>query len=126
MWRVSTLLSWVKALPADSDLSLKMLTLKVTVLFALSNADRSSDLHSLDLAYRVFTMEGVKFSIPGLTKTTRVGQPPRVVSYNEFKVDPSICPVRALRKYESVTKDLRRPEEGRDPFFCHMLNHLLQ
>ena len=50
---------------------------------ALTNDDRASDLHPLDLRYRSFSPQGANFEILGLTKTCRSG-PPRQAFYPSF------------------------------------------
>ena len=62
------------------------------MLMALSNADRCSELASLDLRFRSHLREGVKFVIPGLTKTRRSG-PPKEVFYPSYPEDEKLCPV---------------------------------
>ena len=76
------------------------------MLMALSNADRCSELASLDLCFRSYLREGVKFVIPGLTKTRRSG-PPKEVLYPSYPEDEKLCPVRTLESYELRTKQLR-------------------
>lgn len=112
---MSTHLSWVQSLPPLPDLPLRVLAQKVVVLLALANADRSSDLQALDLTYCTFSVEGVEFDIPGLTKTRRVGHPPRVVIYAEFPDDLRLCPVLSLREYERRTRQFRNPSKGEGP-----------
>ena len=77
-------------------LSLKELPKKLAMLLALSNASRSSDVHALDLRYRVFG-EGVTFKILTLTKTK--SGPTKEVSFTAFEQEPTLCPV--VMKYES-------------------------
>ena len=108
VWNVSTLLHWAQSLPPLSEISLKTLSLKLGVLMALSNADRSSDLQALDLKFRTFVPGGVEFAIPGLTKTRRAGHPPCVTFYAEFHQDTRLCPVTVLREYERRTGKFRR------------------
>ena len=86
------------------------------MLMALANADRCSDLAALDLSFRSFQDEGVKFVIPGLTKTRRNG-PPIEAFYPEFPENLKLCPVKALKCYEARTKVLRHGEAGRNPVF---------
>ena len=59
------------------------------MLMALSNADRCSELAILDLRFRSQLREGVKFVIPGLTKT-RSG-PPKEVIYPSYSDDESFA-----------------------------------
>jgi len=90
---------------ASADLSLKNLSMKLVMLMALSNASRASDLASLDIRFQQFTPEGVKFFVPGLTKTRRSG-PPKEAFFGRFH-EKSLCPVNTLILYEEKTKDLR-------------------
>lgn len=54
------------------------------MLLALTNADRVSDLHLLDLNLKQVTSHGVRFQIARLSKTRRSG-PPREATYVAFK-----------------------------------------
>ena len=81
---------------------------KLVMLIALTNADRESDLHALDLRYLQSTPEGVIFSIPGPTKTRQSGAP-REVTYNRFTENPEICPVATLQVYREKTESWREP-----------------
>ena len=98
------------------ELSLKELSKQLVVLLALCNADRASDLKALDLKFRQYTPEEVRFQIPGLTKTRRSG-PPREVSYKIFNDDRNLCPVNTLRVYETKTSSYRKESDGKSPLF---------
>lgn len=74
-WDVNIVLSYLGSLPDNTSLPLTLLTYKLAMLKALSNADRCSDLAALDLGFRSFQANGVKFIIPGLTKTRKTGPP---------------------------------------------------
>ena len=93
-WDVNRVLLYIRNLPDNDHLSLQSLTHKLAMLFALSNADRSR-LASLDLRFRSVTREGVKFVIPGLTKTRR-GGPPKKAFYPSFTEDRKLSPVVTL------------------------------
>ena len=60
MWDVDIVLSYLKDLPNNESLSFQMLTHKLAMLLALSNADRASDLAALDLRYRFSQDSGEK------------------------------------------------------------------
>ena len=117
-WDVDVVLSHIKSLPDNEHLSFQLLTHKVVMLMALTNADRCSDLAALDLCFRSFHGDGVKFIIPGLTKTRRKG-PPVEAFYSAFPEDPRVCPVRALQCYEKRSSRLRSGASGvnRNPLF---------
>jgi hypothetical protein len=79
------------------------------MLMALSNADRSSDLAALDLNFRAYTGDGVRFVIPGLTKTRRNG-PPLEVFYPSFPENPRVSShhITVLRmQIKGVTNSMR-------------------
>lgn len=105
-WDVDKVLVYIQNLPDNSQLSLQSLTHKLAMLFALSNADRCSELASLDLRFRSVTREGVRFVIPGLTKTRRSG-PPKDAFYPSFTEDRRLCPVVTLKAYEQRTNEVR-------------------
>ena len=62
-WKVNKTV--VRSLEANDKLSLKILSQK---LVALVEASRSSELLALDLRFRAFKPDGVKFQLPTLTK----------------------------------------------------------
>ena len=64
------------------------------------------EVSHLDLRFRSYLREGVKFVIPGLTKT-RTSGPPKEVLYPSYPEDEKLCPVQTLESYELRTKQLR-------------------
>lgn len=106
-WDVGVVLTYLENSPENRDLTLQALTHKVAMLMALSNADRCSDLAALDLNHRTYQTNGVKFTIPGLTKSRRNG-PPIEAFYPSFQGSPKLCPVRALKEYEEQSQEFRK------------------
>ena len=86
------------------------------MLLALTNADRCSDLAALDLNFRTYLTNGVRFVIPGLTKSRKSGVPIEAF-YPGFTEDPRLCPVLALKVYEGKTKSLRKSSQSQNPLF---------
>ena len=109
VWSVTTVLHFVSEQLSTESLTLKQLSKKLAVLLALTNASCSSDLNALDLDYCQFTLEGVLFRIPDLTKTRRSG-PPKEAFFTSFEEDPKLCPVTTLRSYERATEKWRSPD----------------
>ena len=72
----------------------------------MANADRSSDLVALDITFRAYQENGVRFIIPGLTKTRRSG-PPKEAFYASFPEEVAICAVKTLKEYELRTVGFR-------------------
>ena len=60
-WSVSQVLAYIKSLGKNEGLSLKLLSLKLVTLLALTAPDRSSDLAKKDLRFRVYPPEGISF-----------------------------------------------------------------
>ena len=116
VWDVNTVISHIDAMPSNEYLSLKELSGKLAMLMALCNADRSSDLTALDLKFRQYSSEGVTFTIPGLTKTRRSGQPIRS-TYPSFPHNTKICPVTTLQHYEERSASFRPTDVQVSPMF---------
>ena len=109
-----------KRLLHNEDLSFQALLHKVTMLMALANADRCSDLALLDLDYMQYEVNGVKFVILGLTKTRRSGS--SLEAFNPaFPDGPQLCPVKALRCYQAQPAELRLPQEAERERQAHYL-----
>lgn len=114
-WDVNTVIQYMKEKMGNNlELNLKELTLKLTVLLALSNATRASYLVALDVRFMQSTAVGITFRIPKLTKTRRSGAPKSIpVAWFE---DLKLCPVHTINCYICQTKDLKRPgSEGSNP-----------
>ena len=115
MWDVNVVTDFLLSLGPSENLSLKMLSQKLVVLMALASANRSSDLHALDLRFRRYSSEGVTFSLPTLTKTRRSG-PPKESFFCAFE-DKRLCPVHTLQVYERCTSSLRLRESQENSLF---------
>ena len=100
-WDVHVIVRYLHGLGSSEDLSLKMLSSKLVTLLALLSANKSSDL---DLNFRRFSLEGVVFMIPSLTKTRRSG-PLKEIFYCKFE-DHLLCPVHTLQVYEQKTQGM--------------------
>ena len=115
-WDVSVVLDFISAQGENESLSLKQVTLKLTMLIALTSAGRSSDIHGLDLKFRKFTPQGVEFTIAKLTKTRKSG-PPKQILFPAFQSSRVLCPVASLRYYEKITEKLRGTGMNTNPLF---------
>ena len=113
---VNTVISYMDTMPPKEKLFLKDLSAKLVMLMALCNADRSSDLIALDLNFRQYTSAGVSFTIPGLTKTRRAGQPIQS-TYPSFPENAKLCPVTTLQQYEDRTASFRAKDSRDNPLF---------
>ena len=84
----------------DNDqLSNKELTLKVTILLALTTSSRISALHILDLNHMIKTSEYYEFRYHKLHKSWRRGESPPSLKIYAFPSDKALCVVAALDCY---------------------------
>ena len=74
-WDVGVVIEYLKALGHNESLSLRMLTLKTTMLLALTRPSRAADLCSLDIQTRSFLAKGVIFRATHLSKQSRPSKP---------------------------------------------------
>ena len=103
-WDVSSVLDWIKRLGNNKDLSLKVLSGKLALLMALVSANRTSELHTLDLRFRSYAHNGVRFRLTSLTKKQRVGASLKECFFASFTGDNHLCVVQCLKRYDEVTK----------------------
>ena len=73
-WDVSCVLNFLSSLYSLEDLSLKLLTFKVTALIALAAAPRAQTLVYMNLDNMLTKRCEVTFTFPELLKTSKVGQ----------------------------------------------------
>lgn len=106
-WDVDLVLNLFRSWPEDSGLSLKDLSMKVSMLMGLTGAMRQSELHLLRVDHLSDTGELIRFSIGGLTKTRKVGQGPLTIEFSSYPEDPKLDVVSCIRAYVSRTRSLR-------------------
>lgn len=86
IWDVQCVIDYIKSNLSDNDnLSDKVLTLKVTMLMALTSASRSLGLHHLDTNFISRTHNCVEFTYGQLHKSWKKGPPS--ISFVEFPQD---------------------------------------
>ena len=79
---------------------------KWAMLMAWTNADRGSNLATLDLAYCTYKGNEVKFIIPGLTQTWHSGSPLEAF-YPSLLSVPKLCPICTLQCHEKWSEILQ-------------------
>ena len=72
-WDVSCVIEYLSSLFPLSNVTLKLLTLKVSALIALATASRAQSLVSMDLDHMVISENCDIFSFSDVLKTTCVG-----------------------------------------------------
>ena len=87
------------------ELSLKSLTLKTVMLFALASAQRQQTLSALDLNLRKESQDPISFVVTDRLKTSRPGKSIEITFSSSGCA--SICPLAALKEYISRSETLR-------------------
>ncbi|VDI21258.1 Hypothetical predicted protein [Mytilus galloprovincialis] len=80
-WDVDIVLKFISSMGSNKNLSLKELTLKLTMLLALTSASRSSDIQKLDMDYMNVRTNEIIFTMVKLTKTRKTGSQPYQITF---------------------------------------------
>jgi len=110
IWDVNVVVDYIKALPDDNDLTLKMLSWKLTTLLALTAASRASEISYLDLQFLQRHSSGYTFHIAKNTKICKPGKPRPVLTFQRFPESPKICVCTVIENYIIRTSLLRNEE----------------
>ena len=105
-WDVQVVLRYIEDLGPSASLSLKLLTLKLVMLMALTRPSCSADLASLQLDRRHYKPEGIAFLTAVLAKQSSQGRTLRKFFFPSFPENDTLCPVETLHHYERSTAAL--------------------
>ena len=106
-WDVSIVTRYITSMGENRSLSLKLLSLKLVVLLALSRPSRSHDLSNPDLRYIKLLPDGLQFKPSSLAKQSRPSKPNAPFVFPAFPADKNLCPKEALSEYVSRTESYR-------------------
>ena len=108
IWDVQLVLDYLKKhFPDNKKLTDRQLTLKVTILLALTSVSRAGGLHNLDIRFMARTENKYSFSFNKLSKSWR-GQKPPVVEFCGYSDDKDLRVVTALDKYILPSSEWRK------------------
>ena len=105
-WNVDIMIKYIISLGKNSTLSLKVISMKLVTLFALTCPERISALASLDLRYCSVLPEGVSFKLTVPRKTGSADKPAEAF-FARFDKDKKLCPVECLRQYLKLSRKVR-------------------
>ena len=109
IWDVSKVLAYLSTLFPLESLSLKMLTLKLTALIALSSAPRAQALASLNLDCMQVMDSKVVFHFNNLLKTSKQGKS-FTLELKHFE-NEKLCVMHTLLKYVEKTSNIRKSRQ---------------
>ena len=107
IWDVAKVLEYLKTLSPAKELSLKMLTKKVTMLLCLLTGQRCQTVHSFDIRYIQQLPDKFRIAVRELLKHTKPGKHQEPFSFTAFSLDKRLCIVEYLSAYISKTEKLR-------------------
>ena len=107
IWDVGIVLKHLQSYPALKDLTLKQLTMNLTMLLALVTAQRTQTLSKLDTSCMQETTTGIIFTIRDTLKTTRPGKHLAPIEIRSFAPDSRLCPVTYIKHYITITHSRR-------------------
>ena len=107
IWDVGTVITYLSSIQSKD---IKPLTLKLTMLLALTSAARAHEIAYLDIRYLVRHHSGYSFHFGKPTKTAKKGKlrPPLIFSH--FEDDTSLCVCHHIDLYLKGSVQLRRDD----------------
>ena len=108
IWDINVVLTYLRTLSPVKHLSLKDLTLKMTMLMALTNAARVDTVHKLLVTNVQKLKSEFIVQIDGLLKQSRPGFSCPSLSFKAFPPDRRLCIYVVLKEYLHRTKNLRK------------------
>ena len=107
IWDVGTVLQYLKTLHPITELNLKTLTKKLTMLLCLLTGQRCQTLTKLDISLMQALPDKYVFTIGEKLKTTKPGKHLEPIELIAYKQDESLCVVSHITHYLHMTKELR-------------------
>ena len=106
-WDPDLVLSYIRSLGINRNISTIMLSRKLTMLLLLLSGQRHQTLHLFDIRNMSLTKDYVIFRLGDLLKTSRPGQPTPEVVFPAYPLDRKLCVVTTVRSYIKRTRDTR-------------------
>ena len=111
MWNPTIVLDYLRELTPLRTLSLKVLTLKFTMLFLLATCSRQQRLLSIKRDNIIFEQdESVSIRLDLVQKHSRKGKSLEIIKLKPFNEDKSLCVIQNLKTYLSKTNDINNAE----------------
>ena len=107
VWDVAVVLKYLQSLDPPETLSLKDLTLKVTMLLALLSSQRCQTLQCLNISHMMLSADKCTFQIKDLLKTSKPGHHFGQLEFHAYTEDKKLCIIQVLKEYINRTRSLR-------------------
>ena len=106
-WDVEVVLDYLKTLSPVRSLSLKDLTLKLTMLLLLLSGSRGQTILALNVKNMSLSYSRAKFVLGDLLKTSRPGHHLGELKFKAYAPDRRLCVLTVLKEYLKRTLDVR-------------------
>ena len=106
-WDVDIVLAYLRTLAPVKRLSLKELTLKLTMLLLLLSGSRGQTIMALNVRNMTLSYSKAKFVLGDLLKTSRPGHHLGELTFKAYAPDRRLCVITVLKEYLRRTLDLR-------------------
>ena len=107
IWDVRLVLDYLKTFEAPENLNLKLLTLKLTMLLALTSAQRCQTLQALSLDHMSCNDDQYVFQFKTLLKTSRPGKHLTPLIVKAYHPCAQLCPFKHVKVYVERTRSIR-------------------
>ena len=102
-----------------------MLTLKLTMLLALTSASRYSEIRYLDIRFYTKSERKFYFNVIKPTKTSAVNKPLPVLEFEHFQDDNNICAFETIEEHIFRAKPWREKSNHAQLLLSHIDPHSL-
>ena len=110
IWDVRKVIEYLGGERFHTNITLKDLTLKLTMLLALTSAGRASDICYLDSKYLTKHSSGYIFQFGKVTKTSTRSRQRKPLKFYPFKEDKNLCVCHHIDLYLDRVKHFRKEE----------------
>ena len=107
IWDVNIVLGYLRAAAPLRSLSLKQLTLNLTMLLCLTTGQRGQTIHKFDVNYIQEMDDRYRTTICEKLKQSKPGRHLAPIDLLSFQSDKKLCVVEHLKEYLQRTKQLR-------------------
>ena len=107
VWSVSQVLDYLQTLGSAENISLKLLTQRLTFLLCLLAGQRVQTIHAFSLDDMVLDESTCIFSVNNILKTTKPGTHLKPIKYLAFSENKDLCVIDNIYCYLARTKHCR-------------------
>ena len=106
-WDVNKVIDHLRNLPTVKDISTKELTMKLTMLLALTHAARPQTLHLITIEGMRKSEDNYTLNLSAALKQTKPGKPLENIIVRRYPHDNNLCAYTTLQEYLSRTAQWR-------------------